>query len=64
VTKHNIKYQSPSPPNIVRLSDDKQVIFVEWPYSITKITGKIVGGSRPHLTCTKKKPWSLEIEMF
>jgi hypothetical protein len=32
VTKHNIKkYQKPSPPNIVRLSDDKQVIFVEWP---------------------------------
>jgi hypothetical protein len=31
VTKHNIKYQRPSPPNTVRLSDDKRVIFVEWP---------------------------------
>jgi hypothetical protein len=27
------QYQMPSPPNIVRLSDDKQVIFVEWPYT-------------------------------
>jgi hypothetical protein len=25
------QYQRPSPPNIVRLSDDKQVILVEWP---------------------------------
>jgi hypothetical protein len=31
VMSDQTQYQMPSPTNIVRLSDDKQVIFVEWP---------------------------------